>query len=62
MMGFWIGIILLILVVVGLSVGFGAMLNRRERGGRRQAGHGPHDPMTALKASGALRHRKSNRP
>jgi len=59
-MGFWIGVLVMVLVVVGLSVAFGAMLNR---GGRsRRGGPDRNDPVTALKASGALRHRKSNRP
>ncbi|MBL8531549.1 MAG: hypothetical protein JNK94_07435 [Hyphomonadaceae bacterium] len=59
MTGFWIGMLIFILIVIGLSVAFGMLLNRGE-GRRRRAD--PHDPMTALKASGALRHRKSNRP
>ncbi len=54
---FWIGIIIGVAVIVGASVVFGKMLSAppRQRGAR-------DDRMTALKASGALRHRKSNRP
>lgn len=52
---FWISIVVVVLVIVGVSVLVGSALSR------------PRDPMTkhqrmmALKASGALRHRKSNR-
>lgn len=55
---FWVWIGITVLVIVGLSVLFGKMLSgpRRVRGGRRD------EQMMALKASGALRHRKSNRP
>lgn len=57
---FWFGILVTVLIVIGVSVLVGKMLNV-----------GPRDPedrdrrqehMTALKMSGALRHRKSNRP
>jgi hypothetical protein len=52
-----------VLLIVGLSIGIGLMLSRRGPGSPRRSRHAdPHDPMTALKASGALRHRKSNRP
>ena len=52
---FWISIVVVVVVIVGVSVAVGSALSR------------PRDPMTkhqrmmALKASGALRHRKSNR-
>lgn len=61
MAGFWIGMLIFILIVIGLAVAFGLLLSRSARG-RSQGGPDPRDPMTALKASGALRHRKSNRP
>jgi hypothetical protein len=56
---FWLGILILVAIVVGASVLAGKMLSRprvpRERSRR-------HEQMMGLKASGALRHRKSNRP
>jgi len=56
---FWVWIGLAVLVIVGLSVLAGKALEK-PKGDRtspeRQA------QITALKASGALRHRKSNRP
>ncbi len=57
MTGFWIGITVTILIIVGASVLIGKMLSkpRRQPMNRDQQ-------MTALKASGALKHRKSNRP
>lgn len=61
MTGFWIGMLVFVLIIIGLSVVFGAMLSK-SGGQRRRRGPDPRDPMTALKASGALRHRKSNRP
>lgn len=57
---FWVIISILVLVAIGLSVVAGAVLGRSPGGRRRQAN--PRDPMIALKASGALKHRKSNRP
>lgn len=53
---FWVWIAILVLVIVGLSVGVGRALSRSK--GERLT---RHQQMTALKASGALRHRKSNR-
>lgn len=57
--GFWFGILVLVAIVIGGSVMIGMVLSRprapKERGSR-------NDRMMALKASGALRHRKSNRP
>lgn len=57
MLAFWLWMVFGVLLIVGLSVLFGLMLSRRRRGRRAD----PRDPVTALKASGALRHRKSNR-
>jgi hypothetical protein len=58
MTGFWIGIVITVLIVIGVSVVAGKALsgpkNPRQRGSR-------DDKVMALKASGALRHRKSNR-
>lgn len=53
---FWLWIGVTILVVVGASVVVGRALNRppRDRLSR-------HQQVTGLKASGALKHRKSNR-
>lgn len=53
---FWVWILLTVIVIVGASVLIGRSLNRRDG-----APLSRHDRMTALKASGALRHRKSNR-
>ena len=56
MTGFWIAIVLVVLAIVGISVLVGKVLNKpKQLSSDRQA------QMTALKASGALRHRKSNR-
>lgn len=57
---FWFWILLTVLIVVAISVFIGKLLavpprNEDDRGRRQQH-------MTALKLSGALRHRKSNRP
>jgi hypothetical protein len=57
--GFWIGILVLVLIVIGTSVLVGKMLSRPRRPEDRER---RHSEMMALKASGALRHRKSNRP
>lgn len=56
--GFWIGITVTVLVVVGLSVLVGKMLDK-PKGAPTSSKR--HDQITALKMSGALRHRKSNR-
>jgi hypothetical protein len=57
MTGFWIGIVIVIAIVIGASVLVGKILSRP--GGSE---HRPtqNDKMLGLKASGALRHRKSN--
>ncbi|MBL8544940.1 MAG: hypothetical protein JNL81_00660 [Hyphomonadaceae bacterium] len=53
---FWITIVLAVLAIVGISVLVGKTLNKpKQLSSDRQA------QMTALKASGALKHRKSNR-
>lgn len=54
MTGFWIAILVLVLVVVGVSVLVGMNLkpSRRHKASREE--------MLALKASGAFKHRKSN--
>jgi hypothetical protein len=56
MTGFWIGIVVVVLAIIGVSVLVGKTLNKPKGvpGDR-------HAQMTALKASGALKHRKSNR-
>lgn len=58
MTGFWIGIVITVLIIIGASVWAGKALSGpktpRERTSRE-------DKVMALKASGALRHRKSNR-
>ena len=53
---FWVWIIILTVVIVGASVLVGRNLNKPAQ---RQLSR--EERMTALKASGALRHRKSNR-
>jgi len=56
MTGFWIGVVIAVLAIVGISVVVGKTVGKTK---------GPpadrHAQMTALKASGALKHRKSNR-
>jgi hypothetical protein len=55
---FWVAISVVVLVIVGLSVLVGRSLNRP----RGEDGNlSRQQQMTALKASGALKHRKSNR-
>ncbi|MBC7769210.1 MAG: hypothetical protein H7124_10525 [Phycisphaerales bacterium] len=54
--GFWIGIAITVAVVIGASVLVGMILSR-PRG--EPLSH--HDKVNALKASGALKHRKSGR-
>ncbi len=54
--GFWIGISITVLVVIGASVLIGKVLSKPARQPLDR-----HQQMTALKASGALKHRKSNR-
>lgn len=56
---FWLWIVLAVLVIVGATVLAAKMVSGGQRRGvssDRQA------HITALKASGALRHRKSNQP
>lgn len=57
MTGFWIGISITILIVIGASVLVGRMLS----GPSRREPRSRDEQVSALKASGALRHRKSNR-
>jgi hypothetical protein len=59
MTGFWIGIAITVLIVVGLSVVVGKALSKPKGGGGDRSSR--HAEMTALKVSGALKHRKSNR-
>lgn len=56
MTGFWIGILVVFLLVIGASILVGLSLksSRRHRVRREE--------MLALKSSGAFEHRKSNRP
>lgn len=58
MIGFWIWIILAVLAIIGLSVVAGRSLSRPRRGAGDSS---RHQQVTALKMSGALKHRKSNR-
>jgi len=57
MTGFWIGIVIVVAAIVGVSVLVGKALSKPKGAGAPDRGA----QMTALKASGALRHRKSNR-
>ncbi|GIK50066.1 MAG: hypothetical protein KJZ75_01485 [Hyphomonadaceae bacterium] len=52
---FWVWILILAAVIVGASVVIGKSLSG-PRGGQRSR----QEKITALKASGALKHRKSN--
>jgi len=54
---FWVWIMATMLLVIGLSVWVGSVLNGRRRA--RLSGRNATE-VSALKASGALRHRKSN--
>jgi len=56
---FWIWMLVAVAAIVGLSVLGGKALSR-PRGGERVS-RAEQQRITALKASGALRHRKSNR-
>jgi hypothetical protein len=56
MTSFWIWIVIVVLGIVGISVLVGRALSRPGVGSASR-----HDRMMALKASGALKHRKSNR-
>ena len=56
MTGFWIGVVIVFLLIVGVSVLVGKTLSKP-----KGIPSDRHAQMTALKASGALRHRKSNR-
>lgn len=56
MAGFWITIVVVVLAIVGISVLVGKTLSKP-----KQLSSDRQSQMTALKASGALRHRKSNR-
>jgi uncharacterized membrane protein len=53
---FWVWITVIVLAIVGVSVVVGRALSKP-----RAEPLSRHDQMTALKASGALKHRKSNR-
>jgi hypothetical protein len=55
---FWVWIVIAVLVIVGATVLGAKVLSS---GGRRTSPE-RQQQITALKASGALRHRKSNRP
>lgn len=54
---FWVWIVVLIVVIVGASVVIGKSLSGPS--GKRLS-HEEQKKVTALKASGALKHRKSN--
>jgi hypothetical protein len=54
---FWVWIVVAVLAIVGLSVWAGKVLSKPKDDRLSR-----HEQVTALKASGALRHRKSNRP
>jgi hypothetical protein len=54
---FWVWIVIFVLGIVGASVLIGRMLS-----GSSDRPRSRQERITALKASGALRHRKSNQP
>ncbi|MGE0742574.1 MAG: hypothetical protein AB7O98_14635 [Hyphomonadaceae bacterium] len=56
MFWFWFWVVIAMAVIIGVSVLVGKVLSRPAR---RQLSR--HEQMTAFKASGASRHRKSNR-
>ena len=51
-------LLIAVAIIVGASIIVGRALSGPQSRARRPD---PHDPVTALKASGALKHRKSNR-
>ncbi|MGD9968162.1 MAG: hypothetical protein AB7T59_16705 [Hyphomonadaceae bacterium] len=53
---FWVWIAVVVVAIIGLSVFVGKSLSRPRGEPLSQ-----HERITALKASGALKHRKSNR-
>ncbi len=57
MTGFWIAIVIVVLAIVGISVIVGKTLSRP----KGVVSKDRRAQMTALKASGALKYRKSNR-
>lgn len=57
MTGFWIAIVVVVLAIVGVSVLAGKALSKP----KGVASKDRQAQMTALKASGALKYRKSNR-
>ena len=60
-MGFWIGIVVMVAIVVGGSVLAGMAINGRAA--RRNVTRSKRaKEVEALKVSGALSHRKSNQP
>ena len=60
-MGFWIGILVMVGIVVGGSVLAGMTINGRAA--RKNVARGKRaKEVEALKVSGALSHRKSNQP
>ena len=57
MTGFWITIVIVVLAIVGVSVLVGKALNKP----KGVMSNDQQAKMNALKASGALKYRKSNR-
>lgn len=57
---FWINILLIMLLVIGASVIFGMMLQRRTRKQRGRLSR--QEQLTMAKASGAFPHRKESGP
>ncbi|MEZ6023009.1 MAG: hypothetical protein R3C16_14125 [Hyphomonadaceae bacterium] len=58
-MAFWIWIVVAVALITGLSILVGKAISRSDQ--QRMPPSRQHQ-VTALKASGALRHRKSNQP
>jgi hypothetical protein len=56
---FWVWIVIAVLVIVGATVLAAKLVSS---GGERRVTPERQQQITALKASGALRHRKSNQP
>jgi len=55
MTGFWIGVVIVFLGIIGASVLIGKTVGKAKSAPRDR-----NAQITALKASGALKHRKSN--
>lgn len=59
---FWFWMLVVFVLVIGVTVLIAKVVSPPRRPENPDERSRRHEQMTALKASGALRHRKSNRP